>query len=317
MIPKKIKDRLESQHYSIVGNHSAVQVCGWTKKSLRDEGYCYKEKFYGIESHKCCQMSPNISCPNRCLHCWRPMKIIDNLSFESLDEPEDIIKGSIKSQIKLLSGFKGSEKTNLKKFEESKEPDQFAISLIGEPTLYPKLGQLIQELRNKGKSSFLVTNGLYPKTIVSLQKNNQMPTQIYLSLNSPNKKIYEKWHKSQLSDAWEKFNKSLEVMANISTRTVIRITLVKENNMIEPKNYADLIKKAEPNFVEIKSFMSVGFSRKRLGYDFMPSHKETKEFAKDVLKYLPEYKMINEHERSRVVLLSNGKKESKICKKEY
>ena len=48
MLPKNVKEILKKQHYEIAGKneHSAVQICRWTKKSLRDEGVCYKEKFY-------------------------------------------------------------------------------------------------------------------------------------------------------------------------------------------------------------------------------------------------------------------------------
>ena len=33
MIPYETKKVLEKQHYSIIGKHSAVQICRWTKKS--------------------------------------------------------------------------------------------------------------------------------------------------------------------------------------------------------------------------------------------------------------------------------------------
>ena len=51
MLPEKIKETLKKQHYEIAGKnqHSAVQICRWTKKSLIGEGSCYKEKFYGIK----------------------------------------------------------------------------------------------------------------------------------------------------------------------------------------------------------------------------------------------------------------------------
>ena len=54
---KKAKETLEKQGYRIVGNNSAVKICNWTKTSLRDEGVCYKEQFYGIKSHLCAQIS--------------------------------------------------------------------------------------------------------------------------------------------------------------------------------------------------------------------------------------------------------------------
>jgi tRNA wybutosine-synthesizing protein 1 len=49
MIPDKVKKLLKKQHYELAGEHSAVQICRWTKKSLRGEEGCWKEKFYLIE----------------------------------------------------------------------------------------------------------------------------------------------------------------------------------------------------------------------------------------------------------------------------
>jgi len=305
---------LEKQHYSVFGN-SAVQICRWTKKSLRDEGCCYKERFYGIKSHECCQMSPFIACPNSCLHCWRPIELnLRHGKTKEIIEPEKIIEECIKAQRKLLSGFKGSKKTNLGKWKEAQEPSQFAISLIGEPTLYPKLAELILELRKQGKTTFLVTNGLYPEKLLELKKKKALPTQLYLSLNTPNKKMYNLWHKSKLKDAWERFNKTVSLFPRLPTRKVIRLTLVRDLNMIEEENYAKLIKKNQADFIEVKGFMSVGFARKRLGYEKMPSHEEIKEFAEKLLVYLPEYKFLDEQEVSRVVLLGKDKKKMKIHK---
>ena len=44
---------LERQGYRIVGEHSGVKVCYWTKSKLTRGIGCYKETFYGIESHRC------------------------------------------------------------------------------------------------------------------------------------------------------------------------------------------------------------------------------------------------------------------------
>jgi len=116
MIPDKIKKILKKQHYSLVGKHSAVQVCRWTKKSLLDEGVCYKEQFYGIKSHLCCQMSPAVMwCPNRCQHCWRAVELtIDSELKGKVDSPKEIIDGCIKAQRELLIGFKIDEKSKKK-----------------------------------------------------------------------------------------------------------------------------------------------------------------------------------------------------------
>ena len=48
------KKQLIKQGHRFVGSHSSVKICRWTGKSLVDEGECYKAKFYGIDSHRCC-----------------------------------------------------------------------------------------------------------------------------------------------------------------------------------------------------------------------------------------------------------------------
>lgn len=322
MIPQKVKAVLKKQHYRIVGKHSAVQICRWTKKSLKNEGICYKEKFYGIKSHLCCQMTPSVMwCPNRCLHCWRAVELtIGNKLEKGIDSPKEIIEGCIEAQRKLLIGFKklpsskgkSVSKANMKKWEEAQEPMQFAISLSGEPTGYDDIGKLIEELRRRGKTSFLVTNGLYPEKIEELKRKNQLPTQLYISVNAPNKKLYNKIHRSSMEDAWEKLNKSLDIISKLNCRTVVRINLVKDLNMDGIKEYAELITKANPTFVEVKAFMSVGFARQRLGYERMPYHKDIVDFSNEVLKFLPKYKFLDEKKESRVVLLGKSKEDMEI-----
>jgi len=329
MIPEEVKKTLRKQHYKIVGKHSAVQICRWTKKSLLDEGTCYKEKFYGIKAHLCCQMTPAVMwCPNRCVHCWRATELtVGNELTGKVDSPKEIIDGCIEAQRKLLIGFKKDDKSdkkqlskaNQKKYLEAQEPMQFAISLSGEPTVYEKIGDLIDELRKRGKTSFLVTNGLYPEKLKELEKKKQLPTQLYISVNTPNKELYIKFHRSSKKDAWELLNKSLEIMSKLrgKTRTVFRMNLVRGLNMIEPEKYAEMINNANPMFIEIKGFMSVGFARQRLGYERMPTHKDIVDFSKQILKFLPEYKFLDEKKESRVVLLGKNKSDMKIKRGEY
>jgi len=328
MIPNKIKEILKKQHYEIVGKHSAVQVCRWTKKSLRDEGVCYKEKFYGIKSHLCCQMSPAVMwCPNKCVHCWRAIELTLGDKLQEEDSPSEIIDGCIKAQRKLLQGFKVDPKSkkkqlskaSQKKYLEAQEPMQFAISLSGEPTIYSKVGELISELRKRGKTSFLVTNGLYPEKIKELAKKNQLPTQLYVSVNTPNKELYEKFHKSVKKDAWEKLNETLKYLPKIKnkTRTIFRMNLVKNLNMNDEhiEEYSKMIEKANPKFVEIKGYMSVGFARQRLGYERMPTDEDMKIFVEKLANETG-LKILDSHKFSRAWVLGKGKKDLKIKKKE-
>jgi len=59
------------QGYRIVGSHSGVKLCRWTKSMLRGRGGCYKHTFYGIESHRCMETTPSLACANKCVFCWR------------------------------------------------------------------------------------------------------------------------------------------------------------------------------------------------------------------------------------------------------
>jgi tRNA wybutosine-synthesizing protein 1 len=68
--------------------------------------------------------------------------------------------------------------------------------------------------------------------------------------------------------------------------------------------YAELVEKASPTYVEPKAYMHVGFSRLRLGFENMPSHREIREFAIE-LSAETGYRVVNEAEESRVVLLSS------------
>jgi len=312
-----IKKIMEKQGYRFIGSHAAVKICNWCKQSLRNKGECYKFKFYGVPSWRCCQISPWIACENKCLHCWRAIELSMNtlINKNKLCSPEEIIKGCVEKQRELLSGFRGNKKINLKRFVEAREPSQFAISLIGEPTLYPFIGELIELLRRKRKTSFLVTNGLHPEILKKLEKAKQLPTQLYISVNAPNKKEYDKWHKSELKDAWKRFNKSLELFAKLKnkTRTILRFTLVKDMNMKPEfiKDYARLINKAKPLFVELVAFKSVGFARKRLDYETMPSMKDILSFGKMLAKFC-KIKILGKHIPSRVCLLGKPKDKKRM-----
>ena len=81
--------------------------------------------------------------------------------------------------------------------------------------------------------------------------------------------------------------------------------------MKNPKLYAHLIEKANPTYVEPKAYMHVGFSRLRLGFENMPTHKEIQEFAAELAKEMG-YNILDESPESRVVLLSHLEKPIKL-----
>ena len=314
MVTADVKLLLKTQGYEIVGNHSRVKTCHWTKSDLKDEGGCYKSKFYGINSHQCVQMTPTFTCNNACVFCWRDLRYHTQPAMENrIDNPADIVEGTIEAQKKLLSGFGGNEKTVKDKFERAMNPQHVAISLDGEPTLYPKLPELIREYKKQGFSTFVVSNGLLPEKIEKLLE--EPPTQLYISVDAPNEELFNLIDRPIIKNAWHGLLKTLSMMPLLkeSTRTVLRFTLIKDLNMAYPEQWGEIIKLSAPMFVEVKAYMWVGMSRKRLEQSNMPLHEEVKKFALEIAKHSG-YKLIDEHEPSRVVLLMKEDFEGRVMK---
>ena len=212
------------------------------------------------------------------------------------DSPVEIVGSSIESQRKLISGFGDSAPPE--RWNEGKNPLHVAISLSGEPTLFPHLPQLIDEYKAQGFTTFVVSNGTVPDMMAKIE-----PAQLYMSLDAPNRETYEKVCVPKSSSLWDNILRSLEVLKTKETRTVIRITLIKGVNMFNSEGFAELIKIAEPDYIEVKAYMHLGFSRKRLPREAMPSHEEVMEFSEELAEHLG-YKVAGDVEISRVVLLS-------------
>ena len=300
-------EKLKKQHYYVVGKHSAVKLCSWLKKSLRDKGTCYKQRFYGINSHRCLQMTPNIYCNQRCVFCWRTYDNNNDPIPSQWDEPEFIIEESIKAQRKLINGFPGAPGLNKQKFKEAQNPNQVALSLTGEPMGYPYMGELVNQFHKRKFTTFIVTNGLYPKRLAEMI----LPTQLYVSLDATDEKMHKIINRPLVPNSWQTINQTLELLPSLDTRKVIRMTVVKAWNDKNPEQYAKLIEKSEADFLEVKGYMFIGGSRQRLSIENMPRHDYVKEFAEKVNQYLG-YEYVDEQPVSRVVLYSSGKKNPKI-----
>jgi len=299
----EIKD-LEKQGYRIVGSHSGVKTCGWVRNMINGQGGCYKLKFYGVMSNQCLQMTTSISCANRCIFCWRGYKAPVSKEWNwDVDNPQMILNKSIEEHHKLLVGFKGSAKADPKMYEKSLEVKHVALSLTGEPLIYPKINQLIDLFHQQCISTFLVTNGQYPEAI----KNLKPITQFYLSVDAPTKEMLQEVDKPLFTDYWERMLKSLQYLKEKKQRTSIRVTVIKDINDILPQKWAGLINLGSPDFIEIKSYMHIGLSTQRLKRENMPLHEDIIEFSKKVVKHLPDYEIMSEHIPSRVVLLAKKK----------
>ena len=218
-----------------------------------------------------------------------------------IDEPKEILDKAMIEQKKILQGFWGMD-CNKAKLREAEKPNQVAISLVGEPCLYPKLPEFIDEIKIRSMTAFLVSNGTIPEMIKQLVEHQ--PTNMYVTLAAPNQGVYKKTCNPLISDGWERIQQSLGLLKNFKT-SVIRLTLVKGLNMINPEEYAKLIESASPTFVEAKAFMPVGGAQERLAYESMPRHSEIRDFAEQIEKN-SSYKIKDDKSDSRVVLLTTN-----------
>jgi tRNA wybutosine-synthesizing protein 1 len=263
-------------------------------------------------------MTPTIAnCNQKCIFCWR-IQSGDNpetawnetASPTKWDEPETIVAECVLKQQRLVSGYKGNSHTGIHKYREAQQPKHAAISLAGEPTLYPLLGELIEAFHKRGFTTFLVTNGTNPEALTQLAAE---PTQLYISLCAPDETTYKQTCRPQISNAWRKLNQTLNLLSTLKCPTVIRLTLARHINFKNPERYAKLVTKANPTYIEPKAYMHVGFSRLRLGFENMPSHQEIKNFATQLAKHAG-YNILQEAPESRVILLSQLEQPIKLTK---
>lgn len=287
-------DALRRQGYQFFreGSSAALKPCLWCKKALKGQEKCYKTQFYGIESHRCVQMTPTLRCNQRCLFCWR--------SFEHTYPggrdctPAEIWERLPALQKRALSGYKPSPYVNPERFTEALHPRHVAISLSGEPTLYSFLPELIGLFAEKGLTTFLVSNGTNPDVLSRCR-----PFQTYVSLTAPDRQTYFELCRPE-EDFWDRIQESLQLMGR--RRSAVRITLVKGYNDFNPLSYARMVQDSGATFVEVKGYMFLGYSRKRLERENMPSFAHVKKFAEEIARGSG-YRFRDENPASRVVCL--------------
>ena len=312
-IPAELKQILKKQGYHLVGSHSATKKCRWLHNSLVYNRPCYKEKFYGISSHRCLQASPAVlSCLTRCIHCWRIMLGDEGYNWSETfgshwDDPTFVAEGLISEHKRLVCGYGALVKegrVNKTRLKESMEPTNVALSLSGEPTLYPYLGELIQEFKKRGMTVFLVTSGVLHKAIKKIVDLASEPTQLYISLTAWDAESYRILNRPIEAKLWDALQQSLGLTSSVSCPTVFRITVMHGLNDYPEAiiGFSKMVSKHQPTYVEVKAYMHVGYSTKRLKRSAMPTHNQVKIVSEEISKHTG-YKIAGEDKDSRVILL--------------
>lgn len=305
---------LKKEGYKLIGTHSAVKLCRWTKHQLRGRGGCYKHTFYGITSYQCMETTPSLACANKCVFCWRHHKNPVGKEWKwKTDDPYYIVDQAIKTHIQMIKETKGIPGVNTERWKEAHTVRHCALSLVGEPIMYPRINELLGDLHTRDISTFLVTNGQHPDAIGSL-----IPvTQLYVSVDAPTPESLIAVDRPLFSDAWDRLKQSLTLLRDKGQRTVARLTVVKGWNSDEIEGYAKLIALGKVSLIEVKGVTFCGKSdASNLNMSNTPWHHEVVDLVMTLKHELdklrqeggpnapPEYDLACEHKHSVSVLLA-------------
>ncbi|XP_064152151.1 S-adenosyl-L-methionine-dependent tRNA 4-demethylwyosine synthase TYW1 isoform X4 [Loxodonta africana] len=272
---------------------------------LRGRGGCYKHTFYGIESHRCVETTPSLACANKCVFCWRHHTNPVGTEWRwKMDQPEMILKEAIANHQNMIKQFKGVPGVRAERFEEGMKVKHCALSLVGEPIMYPEINRFLELLHQCKISSFLVTNAQFPEEI----RNLKPVTQLYVSVDASTKDSLKKIDRPLFKDFWQRFLNSLKALAEKQQRTVYRLTLVKAWNVDELQAYAELVSLGSPDFIEVKGVTYCGeSSASSLTMANVPWHEEVVRFVRELVDLIPDYDIACEHEHSNCLLIAHKK----------
>lgn len=313
MVTKLQRKALTKEGYKIIGTHSAVKLCRWTKNQLRGRGGCYKHTFYGITSYQCMEVTPSLACANKCVFCWRHHKNPVGTEWRwKTDTPDVIVDNAISEHQKMVYMMKGVPGVQPERLADANTVRHCALSLVGEPIMYPHINEMLHRLHDRAISTFMVTNGQFPECVDALDP----VTQLYVSVDAATKDSLKAVDRPLFKDFWERYMASLDFLSKKLGRTVYRMTLVKSYNMTEVEGYCELIERGLPDFIEIKAVTYCGKSdASSLTMQNVPWHEEVCEYAEAIAYRLNErgispvrYSVATEHQHSCCILLAREDK---------
>merc|ERR1719293_76649 len=154
-----------------------------------------------------------------------------------MDEPDMIVAEGIEAHQKMIRECRGIPGVKRERFEEAMSVKHCALSLVGEPIMYPRINELLGELHKRGISTFLVTNAQFPEAIRTLDPI----TQLYVSVDAATPEALKAVDRPLHKDFCERYLDSLRALRDRKQRTVYRMTLVKGHNMSDAGDYARLV----------------------------------------------------------------------------
>ena len=208
-----------------------------------------------------------------------------------VDPPDLIVDEAISRHVAMVKEFRGAPGVQSARWEAALTPRHCALSLVGEPIMYPHVNELVKLLHDRGLSSFLVTNAQFPDAIAALGP----VTQLYVSVDAATRDALKAVDRPLFADFWERFVACLQALRAKRARTVYRLTLVKgEGGNMAPgaaHDSAKLVALGAPEFIEVKGVTWSGVSDgSTLTMANVPWHYEVRAFCEELTAAVAERK---------------------------
>jgi len=201
------------------------------------------------------------------------------------DAPAFIVEEAVSKHVAMINEAKGIPGVKPERWREALTVRHCALSLVGEPIMYPHINELVSELHRRDISTFLVTNAQFPEAIRKL-----VPvTQLYVSVDAGDEASLVKIDRPLFKDAWARLRESLILLDQKRQRTVARLTIVNGYNADDLEGYAALLTLGKPTLVEIKGVTFCGKSdASDLTMESCPWFHEILELSKNLCRLLNE-----------------------------
>merc|ERR1719362_2534917 len=175
-----------------------------------------------------------------------------------------ILNGALEGHYKMIKQMKGVPGVLPERYAEGFKVRHCALSLVGEPIMYPEINKYVDLLHSKEISSFMVTNAQFPDAMKMLKP----VTQLYVSIDASTKEELKKIDRPLHKDFWERFIES----------------------------FAKLVSLGKPDLIEVKGVTYCGTSKaSKLTMENVPWHEEVIYFVKKLVERLPDYDISCEH----------------------
>lgn len=136
-----------------------------------------------------------------------------------MDPPETLIEGFMSNHYKMVKQMRGVPGVQPHRFAEANQIRHCALSLVGEPIMYPRINEFVAMLHRRHISSYMVTNAQFPDAIRTLDP----VTQLYVSVDAATPETLKAIDRPLFPDFWQRFIDSLNALREKRhTRSVYR-----------------------------------------------------------------------------------------------